>query len=42
MSRKHYRFIEQLEFSCTAVVLNIVEGKGRYCKKEFKHFFTSL
>jgi four helix bundle protein len=36
--RKHYKLIEQLEGSCTSVALNISEGKGRYSKKEFKHF----
>ena len=36
--RKHYRLIEQLEGSCTSVALNISEGKGRFSKKEFKHF----
>jgi four helix bundle protein len=36
--RKHYRLIEQLEASCTSVALNIAEGKGRFSKKEFKHF----
>lgn len=36
--RKHYRLIEQLEASCTSVALNISEGKGRFSKKEFKHF----
>jgi four helix bundle protein len=36
--RKHYRLIEQLESSCTSVALNISEGKGRFSKKEFKHF----
>ena len=36
--RKHFRLIEQLEASCTSVALNIAEGKGRYSKKEFKHF----
>ncbi len=37
-SRKHYRLIEQLESASTSVSLNISEGKGRYSKKEFKHF----
>jgi four helix bundle protein len=37
-SRKHYRLIEQLEASSTSIALNISEGKGRYSKKEFKHF----
>ena len=36
--RKHYRLIEQLESASTSVALNITEGKGRYSKKEFKHF----
>ena len=36
--RKHYRLIEQLEAACTSIALNISEGKGRYSKKEFKHF----
>lgn len=36
--RKHYRLIEQLEASSTSVALNISEGKGRFSKKEFKHF----
>ena len=37
-SRKHYRIIEQLEAACTSIALNIAEGKGRYSKKEFKHY----
>ena len=36
--RKHYRLIEQLESASSSVALNIAEGKGRYSKKEFKHF----
>ena len=36
--RKHFRLIEQLEAACTSVPMNIAEGKGRYSKKEFKHF----
>ena len=36
--RKHFRLIEQLEAACTSVALNISEGKGRFSKKEFKHF----
>jgi len=36
--RKHYKLIEQLESSSSSVALNISEGKGRYSKKEFKHF----
>jgi four helix bundle protein len=37
-NRKHYRLIGQLEAACTSVALNIAEGKGRYSKKEFRHF----
>ena len=36
--RKHFRLVEQLEASSTSVALNISEGKGRFSKKEFKHF----
>ena len=36
--RKHYKLIDQLESSSSSVALNISEGKGRYSKKEFKHF----
>ena len=36
--RRHYRLIEQLESCCTSLALNISEGKGRYSKKEFRHF----
>lgn len=36
--RKHYRLIEQLEAASSSIALNIAEGKGRYSKKEFKHF----
>ena len=36
--RKHFRLIEQLEAASSSVALNIAEGKGRYSKKEFKHF----
>ncbi len=36
--RRHYRLIEQLEASSTSVALNISEEKGRFSKKEFKHF----
>lgn len=36
--RKHYKLIEQLEDSCTSIALNISEGKGRFSRKEFKHF----
>ena len=37
-SRKHYRLVEQLEASATLVSMNIAEGKGRFSRKEFKHF----
>ena len=36
--RKHFRLIEQLESAATSVAMNIAEGKGRYSKKEFRHF----
>ena len=36
--RNHFRLVEQLESSATSVSLNIAEGKGRFSKKEFKHF----
>jgi four helix bundle protein len=36
--RRHYRLIEQLEGSSSSVALNISEGKGRFSRKEFKHF----
>ena len=36
--RKHYRLFEQLETSSTSVASNISEGKGRFSKKEFKHY----
>jgi len=36
--RKHFRLIEQLEFACSSITLNIAEGKGRFSKKEFRHF----
>ena len=36
--RNHFRLVEQLESSATSVALNIAEGKGRFSKKEFKHF----
>jgi four helix bundle protein len=36
--RKHYRLIEQLEAASTSIACNISEGKGRFSKKEFKHF----
>ena len=36
--RKHYKLIEQLEDSSTSVCRNISEGKGRFSKKEYRHF----
>jgi four helix bundle protein len=36
--RKHYRLVEQLEASAASVPMNIAEGKGRFSRKEFKHF----
>jgi four helix bundle protein len=36
--RKHFRLIEQLESASSSIALNIAEGKGRYSKKEYKHF----
>ena len=36
--RNHFRLIEQLEAATTSVAMNIAEGKGRYSKKEFRHF----
>ena len=36
--RNHFRLVEQLESSATSISLNIAEGKGRFSKKEFKHF----
>lgn len=33
-----YRLIDQLCRSASSVPANIAEGKGRYHKKEFKHF----
>src|SRR5450756_1720501 len=36
--RKHYRLVEQIEAAATSVPMNIAEGKGRYSRKEFKHF----
>jgi four helix bundle protein len=36
--RKHFRLFEQIESSSTSVSSNISEGKGRYSKKEFKHY----
>ena len=36
--RKHYRLGEQLEAAATSVPMNIAEGKGRFSRKEFKHF----
>jgi four helix bundle protein len=37
-SRNHFRIVEQLESAATSVAMNIAEGKGRYSKKEFRHF----
>jgi len=34
----YYRLIEQVESSADSVPSNIAEGKGRFSKKEFKHF----
>lgn len=36
--RKHYRLVEQLEAAATSVPMNIAEGKGRFSRKEFRHF----
>jgi len=36
--RKHFRLIEQLESAAASVAMNIAEGKGRYSKKEFRHY----
>jgi four helix bundle protein len=36
--RKHYRLVEQLEEAAASVPMNIAEGKGRFSRKEFKHF----
>ena len=36
--RKHFRLIEQLEAASSSIALNLAEGKGRFSKKEFKHF----
>ena len=36
--RKHYRIIEQTEAASTSIGANIAEGKGRFSRKEFKHF----
>ena len=36
--RRHYRLIEQLETSVTALPMNIAEEKGRDSKKEYIHF----
>ena len=36
--RKHYRLVEQLEASAASVPMNIAEGKGRFSRKEFRHF----
>jgi four helix bundle protein len=37
-NRKHYRLVEQIEAASTSVPMNIAEGKGRFSRKEFKHF----
>jgi four helix bundle protein len=37
-NRKHYRLVEQIEASAASVPMNIAEGKGRFSRKEFKHF----
>ncbi len=37
--RKHYRLFEQMESSASSVAMNIAEGKGRFSKKEFMHFW---
>jgi len=37
-SRQHYRLLEQIEAASTSIAMNIAEGKGRFSKKEFKHF----
>lgn len=34
----YYKLIEQVESSADSVPSNIAEGKGRFSKKEFKHF----
>jgi len=36
--KTHFRLVEQLEAASSSIALNIAEGKGRYSKKEFKHF----
>ena len=36
--RKHFRLFEQLEAASASIAQNISEGKGRFSKKEFKHF----
>jgi four helix bundle protein len=36
--RKHYRLVEQLEAAAASVPMNIAEGKGRFSRKEFRHF----
>ena len=38
--RKHFRLFEQIESSSTSVASNISEGKGRFSKKEFKHYLN--
>lgn len=34
----YFRLVEQVESSADSVPSNIAEGKGRFSKKEFKHF----
>ena len=36
--RKHYRLLDQIEASSTSISMNLAEGKGRFSRKEFKHF----
>jgi four helix bundle protein len=36
--RKHFRLVEQMEAAATSIPMNIAEGKGRFSRKEFKHF----
>jgi four helix bundle protein len=37
-SRKHYRLLEQIEASSTSIGMNLVDGKGRFSKKEFVQY----
>ena len=34
----YFKLVEQVESSADSVPSNIAEGKGRFSKKEFKHF----